>query len=614
MALVDNFVEIIFHFDGNNNDIDDVAAMPLAAALSSAAGIKDKITFFYGNNLSEPSDADKVVAIRKAATFVEKTGIDAYTYLDNIQETTDRVVALLDSGKKVLSIEGGPMEAIYRAIAQTKPANRGNLTLLSHSVWNENRDVGTRPGGGKPRTWADLRADFPEVKQIDITDQNGRLPTQGFRSPNWDWLDSTSNPLLQEAREVMNSAKQKADDPSDAGMLFYAITGKETGTPGDAKIYFTQNPPSFSSNPTPAQPPKPAPDITPDLEPIPEVNTESKPGQPLIQLALMNAETNEIVKVFSETDGNQTLDIKGLDVEQFSLIAQINSKHPDASMVESVRFESDLGSRVENVAPYAIFGDKSGSLSGKALQAGEFTVSATAYTQNKAGGKAIAQTTTDYTIVDSTVKPTARVATVSEPMVENSLNPVSSVSALNLSAIEAYGGQKHNPSLTTTLSNDKTALRMEGNGWRILGVDATITPQSMLSFEFRSEQPGDINTIGFDDNTKLEESDRKNSFQLAGSEAWGNSVEPDYVTDSGWQHYDIPVGDYLTGDMAYLTFGNDQDVAEPTALSEFRNIVLHGMSESVDSKATPPLADLSSADMLSSAVASPFGRVQKCPM
>lgn len=272
-SLADSVDQIIFHFDGNNNDPDDISALPMAAAIAKAAGLQSKTTFFYGNNLSEPNNPRMVEAMRESGAFAEKLGIDAYSYQDGIEQTTDELVEILNSGQKVLAIEGGPMEAIYRALERTSAANRGNLTLVSHSSWNENRNVGSRPGGGEPRTWSDIRADFSEVTQIDIQDQNGSS-NQGFNNPDWDWLNNTNNPVLEEAREKMlNAGGRKADDPSDAGMLFYAITGQQDADPADAKTFFDQNPPTFASQlptpaPTPTPTPAPTPTPTPNDEPV----------------------------------------------------------------------------------------------------------------------------------------------------------------------------------------------------------------------------------------------------------------------------------------------------------------------------------------------------------
>ena len=256
------FDNIIFHFDGNNNDLDDIAGLPMAALIARSAVLEEKTTFFYGNNLSEPNIDSHVAAMRQSAAFAEKLGIDTHSYQDDIDETTSELVAILDSGQKVLVLEGGPMEATYRAIEQTAAENRGNITLISHGEWNEIRDVGTRPGGGRPRTWSDLRNDFPEIEQLEIRNQNNGVDNdRGFNSYKWDWLDDTNSPVLQEARDNMRNASVKYNDPSDAGMLFYAITGQENGNPDNVKDFFDNNPPTFvPSVPVPIS----EPDVIPD--------------------------------------------------------------------------------------------------------------------------------------------------------------------------------------------------------------------------------------------------------------------------------------------------------------------------------------------------------------
>ena len=249
------FDHIVSHFDGNNNDKDDIAALPVAALLTNAASFEDKSTFFYSNNLGEPnSHNDRLEVMRESAAFAEKLGIQTYDYQANTDAATAALVDILDSGQKVLAIEGGPMEAIYRALSQTSVENRQNVTLISHSSWNENRDVASRPGVDDVHTWKDIKNDFPEVETIDISDQNnGHNNDKGFNNANWTWLDETTDPLLQEARALMENAGNKVNDPSDAGMHFYALTGNQKGVPQDVKALFEQNPPSLemSSIPTP---------------------------------------------------------------------------------------------------------------------------------------------------------------------------------------------------------------------------------------------------------------------------------------------------------------------------------------------------------------------------
>ena len=238
---------IVLQFDGNNNDRDDISALPVSATLAKSAGLQDKVSVFYNNNLSENNNSGQVTDMRESAAFAEKLGVKTYDYQSDIDATTDKLVQIFNSGKKVLSVEGGPMEATYRALEKTSPENLKNITLLSHSNWNENRNVINRPGVNEARTWADLKKDFPQAKFVDIADQNGPGDS-GFYSGKWNFLDNTNNPVLKEMRSRMRDSGPKVNDPSDAGMLYYAITGDQNGDPNDAKAFFQKNPPTFTND------------------------------------------------------------------------------------------------------------------------------------------------------------------------------------------------------------------------------------------------------------------------------------------------------------------------------------------------------------------------------
>ncbi|MFO0888060.1 MAG: hypothetical protein U0790_02820 [Isosphaeraceae bacterium] len=63
-------------------------------------------------------------------------------------------------------------------------------------------------------------------------------------------------------------------------------------------------------------------------------------------------------------------------------------------------------------------------------------------------------------------------------------------------------------------------------------------------------------------------------FRLYGTQAdYGIAAFANYDASApGCVTYRIPVGQYFTGAMQYLTFANDHDVAGPTAQSYFRNV------------------------------------------
>ena len=237
---------ILFHFDGNNNDPDDIAAIPSAALMAAAAGLEDKITFFYGNNLSENNaGGNRLANLEASANFAETLEIETRGYQDDlpasVEETTEYLVDLLETGEKILSLEGGPMEAIYRALERVDPSLHSNITLVSHDrSFNENRSVGSTPFADSPRTWSDISDDFPDVTLIQIDNQNrGNANDQGFYSFYWNALDGAEEPVLQAARSAMEGAGgSKKNDASDSGMLWFALTDQEDGDPRDALAFF----------------------------------------------------------------------------------------------------------------------------------------------------------------------------------------------------------------------------------------------------------------------------------------------------------------------------------------------------------------------------------------
>ncbi len=90
--------------------------------------------------------------MRKSAAFAKKLGIETVDYQTDLSAATNKLVQIFNSGKKVLSLEGGPMEAVYRALEQTSKEKLSNITLVSHSNWIEERDEGSRPGGGNTKS------------------------------------------------------------------------------------------------------------------------------------------------------------------------------------------------------------------------------------------------------------------------------------------------------------------------------------------------------------------------------------------------------------------------------------------------------------------------------
>lgn len=150
---------------------------------------------------------------------------------------------------------------------------------------------------------------------------------------------------------------------------------------------------------------------------------------------------------------------------------------------------------------------------------------------------------------------------------------VEAVLNFNNFTITSFGsGQDASP--TVTIEDGGETLRIVGNGWKKIDFPYTVTPDTVLEFDFQSSFQGEIHGIGLDENNL--EQDTVRTFQLYGTQTFGIQAFKNYAGDApNVKHYKIRVGQYYTGNMQYLTFANDHDIVGPTAESVFSNIQVY---------------------------------------
>ena len=127
-----------------------------------------------------------------------------------------------------------------------------------------------------------------------------------------------------------------------------------------------------------------------------------------------------------------------------------------------------------------------------------------------------------------------------------------------------------------TVSGDGTAMTIVGNGWKKIAFPYAVTANTILEFDFKSSTQGEIHAIGIDDDNKPSNSTER-FFQLYGTDnAGGNEDFRNYADSAGeFKHYKIPVGQYYTGEMGYLTFINDDDRPNPIGEGQFANLKIY---------------------------------------
>ncbi|MCB8944471.1 MAG: multicopper oxidase family protein [Ardenticatenaceae bacterium] len=141
--------------------------------------------------------------------------------------------------------------------------------------------------------------------------------------------------------------------------------------------------------------------------------------------------------------------------------------------------------------------------------------------------------------------------------------------------VQDYGGAQNVPgsAIATIAGGGSETLHIVGNGWRKLALAYNVTASTVLEFDFSSTAEGDIHGIGLD--TVDTAVNPAQTFQLYGTQTWGIQDYNTYTNGDGTVHVTIPVGTFFTGNMLYVTFANDHDVASPNAESLFSNISLH---------------------------------------
>ncbi len=178
-----------------------------------------------------------------------------------------------------------------------------------------------------------------------------------------------------------------------------------------------------------------------------------------------------------------------------------------------------------------------------------------------------------YTITDGALTDSAQVTITVEGVVD--------VLNFNDFSIDSYGGANDETG-EPAIEDEGRTLRLVQNSWKKITGDFTITPTTILQFDFFSNSQGEIHGIGFDNDTGQQEN---RTFRLYGTQNWGYDDFADYASFAGQvRQYRIPVGEFYTGTFDHLFFANDDDSGK-NAVSSFSNILIFDPAAG-----TPPVA------------------------
>ncbi|MEP4890445.1 MAG: M12 family metallo-peptidase [Aliiglaciecola sp.] len=177
-----------------------------------------------------------------------------------------------------------------------------------------------------------------------------------------------------------------------------------------------------------------------------------------------------------------------------------------------------------------------------------------------------------YFAMDNDVEDSTANGTYSNVTVYNTDDDASPTETLDLSQFsitEFDPAQNPSGSSFSDVIDEGESLQMQGNLWRKIEINQSITENTMITFDFKSTSQGEIHGIGF---YTMDLADRNETFQLYGTQEWGIS-EFNYSGTGEYQSFTIPVGQYYEeGTYPYLVFAMDNDITDSVATSYFSRI------------------------------------------
>lgn len=227
--------------DGNNHDCDDIAATPMSLTLLARSGNASKLVYYghsdhhWSSNTVEtcgPGTSDREAVMQDGVedTMALWGGFSSGIIFNARANTAGAVAALVtqinasSAGNPLWIIAAGPMDIVGQAL-NTAGANKDHVTVISHSEWND--DHADNPEGGETShsgwTWTEMQAANATVTFTHIADQNAGL---NVNESNYTWTQNSYDSRLTWLWDRhITSGETPFFDPSDAGMVYWLITG-----------------------------------------------------------------------------------------------------------------------------------------------------------------------------------------------------------------------------------------------------------------------------------------------------------------------------------------------------------------------------------------------------
>jgi hypothetical protein len=226
--------------DGNQHDEDDWASSPMALAILAQRGLQaNLVNYTYDNHIWDSDPTHRENMTESVLGAAERFGFDTSAFYDaadpdglaaGVEDLTAEINASTPDDELTIVI-AGPVETTWMALDAADPRARENVRCVSHGEGTFNQTHGeTDHGGHSYDDVIDLGC-----RRVQIPDQNGNLgPTD---MSDWDYLRESGDPALEWLHSRLELAEK--GDVSDAGMVYFAITGEEEPTRSDLEALLT---------------------------------------------------------------------------------------------------------------------------------------------------------------------------------------------------------------------------------------------------------------------------------------------------------------------------------------------------------------------------------------
>ncbi len=147
---------------------------------------------------------------------------------------------------------------------------------------------------------------------------------------------------------------------------------------------------------------------------------------------------------------------------------------------------------------------------------------------------------------------------------------------------------------TATVQDAGATVFMTGNAWKAITINYTVTPNTVMEFDFKSPVEGEIHEVAFDNDLAFAP---ENRFVIYGSQNYsGNFTNQVYSGSGNYEHFVLELGANFTGTFTYLVLTADDD-ANAIGESYFSNIQIYEDANGnlmCDDNACPSIISLTS--------------------